>query len=190
MKQKQNYALILASGGIDSTACIRFYKKMKFEVEAIFIDYGQLAAKNELRSIRSIAKFYKIKLKKVVVKSNSRYKDGVIEGRNAFLYFIGLMNFSKPNGTLASGVHNGTNYYDCSLDFIEAIEGIFKKYTQGTVAVGAPFLNFNKREIFDYCKIEKIPLSLTYSCELGGKQNCGKCNTCKDLNLIYASEKH
>jgi 7-cyano-7-deazaguanine synthase len=48
-------------------------------------------------------------------------------------------------------------------------------------------LDFSKRDIWKYCKIEKVPIHLTYSCELGKKQPCGNCDTCKDLEKIYAS---
>jgi 7-cyano-7-deazaguanine synthase len=189
MKQHKNYVLILASGGIDSTACIRFYKKLKFEVEAIFVDYGQASHKEEYRSIKLIAKFYKIDLKRIIVKNIQSFKGTVIPGRNAFLYFTALMNFPKPHGIIASGIHSGTNYYDCSDEFTKAIEHICEKYSQGTIKIGVPFLNFNKKEIFDYCNIEKVPLNLTYSCELGKKQPCTKCDSCKDIQLLYVGKK-
>lgn len=34
-------AFILLSGGIDSMACVNFYKALNYEVECIFCDYGQ-----------------------------------------------------------------------------------------------------------------------------------------------------
>lgn len=188
MKKHKNYVSILASGGIDSTACINFYKKLKFEVEAVFIDYGQSSIKNELKSIKLITQYYKINLSKIGIRNGNKYGSGTILGRNAFLFFMALMNFTRDKGTIASGIHLGTNYYDCSENFIESISDIFNKYSQGTIAVGTPFLNFYKNEIIDYCIIEKVPLDLTYSCELGRKQPCGICNTCKEIQLIYASK--
>jgi len=32
--------LVLASGGIDSTACLFYYKELGHEIEALFVDYG------------------------------------------------------------------------------------------------------------------------------------------------------
>lgn len=188
-KANKNYVLVLSSGGLDSTACIRFYKKLKFEVEALFIDYGQSASSLELKSIKKISNHYKIKLNKVQVKNYNKFKDGVIPGRNAFLLFSALMNFKRPNGTIACGIHSGTNYFDCSKEFIEQIQELFEQYSQGTIKIGTPFLTFNKQEIFNYCISEKIPVELTYSCEVGNKKPCGKCATCKDLIAIYASKK-
>jgi len=48
MRKKESPALILLSGGIDSTACVHYYLDQKFDVKAVFIDYGQKARKNEL----------------------------------------------------------------------------------------------------------------------------------------------
>jgi len=52
-------ALILLSGGIDSTACIHYYLDGKFDVKAVFLDYGQKARVRELSSAKKIAKYYR-----------------------------------------------------------------------------------------------------------------------------------
>lgn len=189
MTQNKNYVLILASGGIDSTACINFYKNLNFEVEAIFVDFGQPSRKKEFKAINSITQYFKINLIKLCVTNKLKYKDGFISGRNAFLCFTALMNFSKKNGIIALGIHHGTNYYDCSEKFLKQIQDIFDEYTEGTIKLGAPFLKLNKREIYDYCIYEDVPIQLSYSCELGLKQPCGICLTCKDLEALYASKK-
>ncbi len=189
MKKNKNYVLVLASGGIDSTACINFYKNLKFDIEALFIDYGQLSRKNELSAITSITKYYKINLIKIRITKNQIHKDGLILGRNAFLCFAALMNFRKENGIIAIGIHSGTNYYDCSEKFSKQVQILFDGYAQGTIKIGVPFLNFNKKEIYNYCNFEKAPIHLSYSCELGRKQPCGDCSTCKDLQVIYASKE-
>jgi 7-cyano-7-deazaguanine synthase len=189
MEKNKKYVLVLASGGIDSTACINFYKNLGFDIEAIFIDYGQLARKKEYKAIFSITKFYSINLTRISISNSKQFKEGLVTGRNAFLCFTALMNFSKENGIIALGIHNGTGYYDCSEKFLKQIQAIFDEYSQGTIKLGTPFLNFNKKEIWDYCILEKVPLEFSYSCESGKKQPCGKCLTCKDLESIYACKK-
>lgn len=190
MTKRKPYSLILASGGIDSTACIKFYKNIHFEVEVLFIDYGQMSRKQEYESLLSIASYYKVKLIKLTVSnSNKKFNGGEVIGRNAFLYFTALMNFSKETGVIATGIHSGTNYYDCSNKFINQLEAVFYDYSKGSISIGVPFINFNKREIWDYCDIQKVPVYLTYSCELGRAQPCGLCDTCKDLEALYAGKK-
>ncbi len=189
MNTSKKHVLVLSSGGIDSTACIRFYKKMKFDVDAMFFDYGQISKKKEWKAITDVAKYYKIRLRAILIKSDEKWSNGLIQGRNAVLYFNALMNFKSSKGIIASGIHSGTPYYDCSGNFLNDIQRVFDGYSNGTVKAMAPFLNFSKREIWNYCKNEKVPVHLTYSCELGRKQPCGKCNTCKDLEIIYASSQ-
>ncbi len=188
MSVSKKHVLVLSSGGIDSTACIRFFKKMKFDVEAIFFDYGQPSRKNELKAVRAISNYYKIPLRAISIRTDMKFSNGLIQGRNAALYFLGLMHFRGNNGIIAAGIHAGTPYYDCSSTFLENIQGFFDGYTNGTIKPAAPFLTFSKKDIWDYCKTEKVPLSLTYSCERGLKQPCGKCDTCKDILYICKSE--
>ena len=189
MKKIKSYVLILASGGIDSTACINFYKKLNFEIEVLFIDYGQPSNRKEHHAISLITKYYQVKLFTIKVSNIQKFKDGFIKGRNAFFMFTGLMNFSRKNGIISLGIHKGTNYYDCSEDFSIDLQKIFDKYSNETIKIGIPFLKFKKNEIFDYCLLENVPVNLTYSCELGLRQPCGKCLTCKDLIAIYDNKK-
>lgn len=187
--QPETTTLVLASGGIDSTAVIHFYKKLKFRVEALFVNYGQASHNEELKAIKRIAKFYEIDLQQITIRNTKPHSEGEVKGRNALLFFLGLLNFRKSNGFIACGLHAGTSYYDCSEDFTAKIQCLFDGYSTGTIKLGMPFLNFSKKEIVDYCKIENIPLHLTYSCESGSPTPCGNCNTCKDLKAIYASQK-
>jgi 7-cyano-7-deazaguanine synthase len=180
--------LILGSGGIDSTACIQFYKNLKFQIEVLFVDYGQASSKKEYSAIKLITEHFNVILNKVVIENLGKFEDGVIKGRNAFLFFTALMYYKKQNGIIASGIHYGTNYYDCSVDFLNEIQSIFEKYNSGIIKIDAPFLTFNKYQIYEYCLNEKVPLNLTYSCELGLEQPCGKCLTCKDLIEICKQE--
>lgn len=181
MKANINYALILASGGIDSTACINFYKKLEFEIELLFIDYGQLSRKKEYLAIVSIANYYNVPINKIKISPNKQYNDGFILGRNAVLYFLALNNFKRTDGLIVTGVHAGTGYYDCSEEFSNQMQIIFDCYSNNTIKISTPFITFNKLDIKNYCQLESVPLHLTYSCELGKKQPCGICGTCKEL---------
>ena len=41
---RRTHATVLMSGGINSAACAHFLRRQGFVVDAIFLDYGQLAA--------------------------------------------------------------------------------------------------------------------------------------------------
>ena len=107
-------------------------------------------------------------------------------GRNAFFLHAALMAFKYTTGIIAIGVHSDTPYYDCSEQFIRDMQLSFDLYTDGRVGIGAPFLHWNKRDIWEYCHSKKVPIQLTYSCELGRDQPCGQCLSCKDLEALHA----
>lgn len=186
-KSSQKKVMVLLSGGIDSSACVAYYLSHRFSVSALFVDYGQKAAKHEIRAARFISKAYKVPLRILTLSNGKRWGGGCILGRNAFLLYTGLMNFKYESGLIAIGVHSGTAYWDCSEDFILLTQNCFKSYSGGCISIDAPFLKWNKREIWDYCVRKKVPLKFTYSCELGKTQPCGRCLSCRDLESLYGA---
>lgn len=177
---------VLLSGGIDSTACMAFYLSQDFPVRAAFVDYGQVAANREANAAKDVAKYYQVPLERFKCLGFHKKKAGLICGRNAFLLVTALMEISDNVGILAIGVHAGTNYLDCGPLFIRKMQTIFDMYTGGRVQIGTPFLKWTKREIWMYCKSQAVPLKLTYSCERGVNQPCGRCLSCRDLKDLYA----
>jgi len=178
--------LVLASGGIDSTAAIAVYLAKGFAVEALFVDYGQAAAKCELSAISQIVRHYQIPLTAISCGGLGRYSVGLVRGRNAFLLQCGLMAFRGSAGVIAIGVHAGTGYADCSPEFIARMTQVFDLYSDGKVTIGTPFLHWDKANIITFCRAHEVPLELTYSCETGAPMPCGVCQTCKGLEELYA----
>jgi len=95
--------LILLSGGIDSASCAYFYKENDFNVEALFIDYGQPAALQEIQAAKKIAKHCDIKLKCIKLVDGKDKYSGEIISRNAFLVFTALMECEKNIDVIALG---------------------------------------------------------------------------------------
>jgi 7-cyano-7-deazaguanine synthase len=182
---KKRNVIVLSSGGIDSTACIHFYLKRKYEVTSLFVDYGQLSKNKEAKSSLNIAKYFNIPYRKIKIKNYKSFSQGYIQGRNALLLTIALINSEFETGIIAIAIHSGTEYSDCSQYFVDHIQLLFDDYSKGTIKIGVPFINFYKYEIWKYCKKNNIPLNLTYSCELGLKQPCNKCSSCKDFLKLY-----
>lgn len=178
--------LVLLSGGIDSTACIAYYISEGFEVRGLFINYGQLAAGRETEAVTRIMEHYEIPLDRIVVSFCRERGQGFIPGRNAFLLYTALMSFKYKSGLIAVGIHAGTGYWDCSKEFMQHTKPVFEAYTKGSVSVDAPFIQWNKAEIWQYCLKVGVPLKYTYSCELGRVQPCGECLSCRDLEVLYA----
>lgn len=174
--------LMLLSGGIDSAACLNLMLKQGFEVSGFFVDYGQEAAEPEAESAERVSSHYRIDLQtlKVSTKSGQLFTPGEIRGRNAFLIFSALMYSGIKTGIVVIGVHDGTPYFDCSTRFINATAQTISESTSGKVKLIAPFEKWMKPDIIEYCKMENVPIHLTYSCEAGKLPPCGICNSCLD----------
>jgi 7-cyano-7-deazaguanine synthase len=177
---------VLLSGGMDSAACIEFYKKRADIVRAIHIDYGQVAASQERRASLSVARYYDVSLSVLEWRGAHPKGGGEIVGRNAFLLAASMMEIGDGRGIVAMGLHAGTPYFDCTEEFLGLMQQIADGYFGGRVRISAPFIRWSKRDIWEYCKINNVPIDLTYSCERGADQPCGKCLSCRDTEALRA----
>lgn len=173
-------AYVLFSGGIDSTACIKFYLDLGYEVEAIFCDYNQPANNQEEKTSREIADFYEVPYRVIKTIGIAIPAEGEIIGRNAMLIIHALLSIGKGVGKIIIGTHADSLYTDCSDIFLNKMTSILDLYTGGTVVVEAPFQNWNREEIIEYCLQKDVPIKRTYSCERGSFPPCGECGSCVD----------
>lgn len=181
-------AYILLSGGIDSTACLHYCISQNYEVHPIFIDYGQLAHKKESDAVARICQYYSVKYSVIKCSFNRVFKGGEILGRNLFLLSNAIM-LIKEKSYLYISIHAGIEYYDCSNEFFLKSKILVSEMTNDLVSLRAPFIGWLKNDIWIYCKKEKVPIGITYSCELGLDQPCENCQSCKDLLNLYANTK-
>jgi 7-cyano-7-deazaguanine synthase len=153
----------------------------------VFIDFGQKTVKYELSSARKISKHYDIELNEIKLKSQKMFGPGEIIGRNALLALIVVMYNPLYKGLIALGIHAGTPYWDCSESFVNKMNELLNGYMNGNVLLDAPFLKWDKYMIYQYCKDNKVPIHLTYSCETGTSQPCRKCFSCRDRKYFDVS---
>ena len=177
-------ATVLLSGGIDSAACAHLLRARGHDVGGFFVDYGQAAANPEECAAKSIASQIGIPLGVYRVLGGPYFTPGELIGRNAFLLLSAVLLAPNKSGLVAIGVHAGTTYYDCSFAFIEKMGRLISEHTDGTLQLLAPFLKWNKKDVFDYFAKSGIPLELTYSCEAGVVPPCGRCASCRDRRIL------
>lgn len=180
-------AKILLSGGVDSAACVRYYLMSGWKVVGLFINYGQSAWLEEKRAAKEVAKFYQIELETTNWSGKPKKSPGYIQGRNAFLLMAALLETSMDVNLLAIGIHSGTDYSDCSPDFVERLQAVFDLYCNGAIQIDAPFLSWTKSDVLKFCKEYDVPYHLTYSCELGTSPACGECQSCLDRRALSGS---
>jgi 7-cyano-7-deazaguanine synthase len=187
MKRANRSAVtVLLSGGIDSTACIHFYAHQHLRVEPMFVNYGQPASQAEVTSARAVCAFYQLQLRTIRIQGPRITRSGEILARNLVLVSSALMVVGLRTNLIALGIHSGTRYFDCSRAFIKLCEQLLEGYTDGRVRIGAPFLSMDKGRIWNYCKQNRVPTHLTWSCEASSAKPCGKCLSCKDKESLLA----
>jgi len=182
----QHDVVVLLSGGIDSCACAEYYTEQGHRVRGLFVDYGQAAACLERKSARNVASHFPIPLAETRCLGPRRFGSGEVKGRNAFLVLAALMWCPLGVGMIAIGVHAGTPYYDCGPLFLREVNRLLDGYADGRVRCVAPFLEWDKAAILEYCRLRALPVELTYSCEAGTDPPCGRCLSCLDRRALDA----
>jgi 7-cyano-7-deazaguanine synthase len=176
-------ALVLFSGGLDSLACLHFYRVLGFDVDALFVDYGQASVRHERAAAHRICESLTIPLRSLIV-APLTFGQGEIIGRNALLLTLGLMVFPGTAGLVSLGIHAGTDYVDCGAAFVARMQSLFDTYTGGRIRIDAPFIRELKGDILRYSRAAGLPTGLTYSCEVGTWPACGECRSCLDVEAI------
>ena len=173
-------AIVLFSGGLDSTACVHLLQTKGFHVSGLFVDYGQLAAEPELRAVEELREHLSIGVHTLRITGFCGLSSGELSGRNLLLISAALF-YSRGQGcVIGTGIHAGTGYYDCSVQFVDFANALAAAQSDGRVSVVAPFATWSKRDIYDYACAEALPISQTYSCEQGLLPCCGICASCQD----------
>ncbi|SRR6266568_5370672 len=177
--------LVLLSGGIDSAATVAFYLEFGRAPAAVFVDYGQPARREEARAAAAVAAHFGIPLSVATWNGPMGKGVGLIRGRNLFLLAAALMERPASVSVLAIGLHAGTAYADSSPEFVQAAEVAVVQSGELGVTVAAPFLEWPKGDVYAYARRERVPFSITYSCEAADGP-CGRCLSCGDREMLDA----
>ena len=207
-------ALVILSGGLDSTTCLYWAKKRYDEVETVSFDYGskhnkrelsyakktckKLGVKNTVIKLDFIGKYFKSDLLKTGGKIPDGYytaksmKSTVVPFRNGIMMSI-CAGFAESNNcdVIILGNHSGDHviYPDCRPEFIDAISKAIKNGTEKKIKVVSPFCNKTKTDIVKAGTKLGVDYTLTYSCYKGKKKHCGLCGTCTERKEAFQQAK-
>jgi 7-cyano-7-deazaguanine synthase len=123
--------LLLAGGGIDSTACLQQLRDQNFDVRLVHVNFGQAAANEEWAVVRRVATFFDAEATQIVVIGPETFAGGEIVGRNAFLIFTALVFLRPVEKLICIGIHSGTSFFDCSQAFLGEIAPLVASITEG-----------------------------------------------------------
>lgn len=203
-------ALVIFSGGLDSTTCLYWAKKKYGEVEALTFDYGSKHNEMEynyacLQCLKLGVKLTKINIdfinnyfKSDLLQSGGEIPDGyyneenmkstVVPFRNGIMLSIAT-GFAESNGcdVIILGNHSGDHsiYPDCRKEFIDGMKKAIFEGTDEHIEVVSPFCNINKIDIVKIGTELGVDFSLTYSCYKGNEKHCGKCGTCQERKEAF-----
>jgi tRNA(Ile)-lysidine synthase TilS/MesJ len=109
IRSDASLALVLISGGLDSTTLLHVAKAQGLAVRALHVDYGQAAARAEQTTVTRACSKAGVELN-VVRYAGKTFGPGEIRGRNALLLHIALTEFPAESGLVLLGAHGGTGY--------------------------------------------------------------------------------
>lgn len=213
-------ALVVYSGGQDSTTCLFWAKKHFEQVMAIAFNYGQRHI-TELAAAKQIAEeanvnlnIFKINLlsevshnsltnKEIEIKtdqSDHRPPNTLVEGRNMlFLTYAAI--FAKANGisNIITGVGQAdySGYPDCRNEFIQSLNQTLNLSMDYDYRLHTPLMWLDKAEIWqmaDELGVFELVRNQTITCYHGiPGDGCGTCPSCKLRNrglLKYLKSKN
>jgi len=192
-------ALVVYSGGQDSTTCLFWAKKHFDEVLAIAFNYGQRHI-SELTAATRIAGEANVNLK--IFETNQpdhRPPNTLVEGRN-MLFLTYAAVYAKANGisNIITGVGQAdySGYPDCRNEFILSLNQTLNLSMDYEYHIHTPLMWLDKSEIWqlaDELGVFEIVRNQTITCYHGIPGNgCGICPSCKLRNkglLNYLKSK-
>lgn len=198
-------AVVLLSGGLDSTTLMGIAQADGYEIFPISFDYGQ-RHRRELECARQIAEFYQVKshrLIKVGPLGGSALTEADIDvpeyaereeipvtyvpARN-ILFLSYAVGYAEVVG--AEAIYIGVNaldysgYPDCRPEFIEAYQKAINLGTKAgaegnPIAIKTPLLHLGKGDIVTLADKLGTPIHWTTSCYNGEEKACGVCDACR-----------
>ena len=207
-------AVVLFSGGLDSTVLVQQLIHDQASVRLLSINYGQ-RHKKELSHSSRIATSMNLPhrildlpdLAELLSGSSltdssvelpeghyaeESMKSTVVPNRNMILLAMAAgYALSIDFDTVAYAAHAGdhTIYPDCRPVFADAMQNALQLADWKDLRLHRPFVNLTKAELVRIGAKLGAPLHLTWSCYAGDESHCGKCGTCVERKEAFEVAK-
>ena len=199
-------AVVILSGGMDSTTATFIAKKEGYEIIPLHFNYGQRTEKKELNSFNAICDYLNIKNRYIIdipffkqigasalVDENIEVptegiKPGVpvtyVPFRNGIFLSIAAAVAEKEGASaLFIGVveEDSSGYPDCKEEFIKKMQSAINAGTkpETQIEIKTPLIHLKKEDIVKKALEVGVPLELTWSCYKEENEACGVCDSCR-----------
>lgn len=202
-------ALIVLSGGMDSTTMLHDYRDSI--ALAVTFHYGSNHNEREAQCARMHCSALGIELLEIDLAfmgqyfdsallsgadaipeghyADSNMKSTVVPFRNGIMLAVAA-GLAESRGLKAVMIanHSGDHaiYPDCRPGFINAMGNAIAEGTYEHLELRAPYTGLTKGQIAARGKALGIDYSTTYSCYKGGELHCGRCGTCVERREALA----
>ena len=204
-------AVLILSGGLDSTTLLYDMLNDGYEVFPITFYYGQRHGK-EVTAAKKICQKLEIQCKVVDISSVSNIlnnnsltnvdinipdghyaddnmKSTVVPNRNMILLALAIgyaINLGLEE--VYYGAHSGdhTIYPDCRPEFIKRMDDLAFLCHYYPIYIEAPYFKYTKGKIVEIGSALGVDYSLTWTCYNGREKPCGKCGSCIERLEAFA----
>ena len=193
-----NSAVLLASGGMDSTTLAYWLSANGVKVTPLFINYGQHCVDTEYTramellppemlerlQVIDVSLIYRASESRLIREANLWRDDVVSEDlylpyRNSLFLTIGAA-FAQARAInhLYAGFINSNHAIeiDCSAAFFDQLSTMLAGY--GSVQLHIPFRDYTKTDVANLGIKLHVPVAKTYSCQVSSVVPCGACPNC------------
>ena len=203
-------AVVLFSGGLDSTVLVHHLLQEKADLKLLSIDYGQRHHK-EIISSTQIAESLGVPHFVLSLPSLGQLLGGsaltdqeislpeghyaeesmkatVVPNRNMILLSLAAGHaISLKYDTVAYATHAGdhTIYPDCRPEFADSMAHALTLADWSSINLLRPFVHWSKADLVRHGKKIGVPFEKTWSCYAGGDVHCGKCGTCVERKEAF-----
>lgn len=187
-------AVVLASGGVDSSLILKMLKDRGYDLYPLHINYGQRARDRELASLDRVCNLLDLRPphqfdlsgyaeipSALTNPSLDLATQAFLPTRNLmFLVTGGAYAASRGISTLAIGLVANPIFPDQTEEFVKAAEAAIKAAVGTSLVVLAPLIKLDKRAVLELARSVNVPLEDTYYCHSGQEQPCKKCIACQE----------
>ncbi len=199
MVKNNRKAIILLSGGLDSTTVLFWALNNGYSLEALYIDFEHSAKDKELKCVTTLCDMLRIKLHILINPLSPRALEKI-----GFLYpsskiadpsFLNILTFKNLVFILSLGIefaykiginiifmgltaNNAKDFPGINKRFFEIYQDLAQNWFDTKFTINNPFIEIPKSEVVKIGQRLNVPYELTWSCTNNYENHCGVCARC------------